>query len=253
MSVTSRFKYKAHTKRDAAVVPSSALELLRVNKQMHGEAHKLFYQNDLVFSSPVEILDFTCSLGDERLDSLRSLTLFCGELPAAGGTHETGLGGTVLLVRRLKGLQKLHLMLRYRNLYVANALNASGFVDKVDFSKFKDAKMLFTLRGVADVKVHDVDLAKLGEAVDKSLSERHHNARACISRQKSALRHFNHGLRLAQTGVVVQELYTEKGWRNKKTWPALQGSDCGYDKGCSCGVSEVEPDDEVVEIVDDSD
>ena len=133
------------------------------------------------------------------------------------------------------------------------------FIDPVDVSRLRDAKTLFTLRGVADIKVRDLDLVDAEEESDRDLATttpglqaKHSHIAKCIARQKAALRHFNYGLQLAQTGVVVRELYSVEGWRFKKTWPILQGSDCGLCKGCSCGVSKVELA-EVIEILDDSD
>lgn len=112
------------------------------------------------------------------------------------------------------------------------------------------------LRGVADIKVLDLDLVDAKEDSDRvtanktpELHPRYFQEAKCIARQMAALRHFNYGLQLAQMGVVVHELYAEKDWRDKKSWPALQGSDCGLHKGCSCGVSKVEPA-KVIEIID---
>jgi hypothetical protein len=251
------------TGRHALSVPPSALEILRANKQVHDEAYKLFYQNDLVFSDPTDMQDFMCSLSDERLECLGSLTLFCKvsveTAPKRVLVTETGLGGTLLLIRRLKSLRKLHLLLQFRRISIWDTETWDKFIDHVDVSRLKDAKTLFTLRGVADVKVRDLDLVDAQEKDDPTKATRlpgfhprpSHVAK-CIARQNAALRHFNHGLQLAQTGVVVRELYTDDNWRDKKTWPALQGSDCGLYKGCSCGVSKVEPV-EVIEIIDDSD
>jgi len=260
LSVTSRFKFKKQTQRDAVHVPFSALEIMQVNKQIHDEAHKLFYQNDLVFSSTVEIQDFVCSLGDGRLDSLRSLTVFCDEdsvvVSKDSAVIETGLGVMLLLMRRWKGLQKLHVLLRFRQVPITRQDFASSFMDRVDVSRLKDAKTLFTLRGLADIMVQDLDLVEIKEHCDTMLS--HHSspqykdARKFIYRRMAALRHFNHGLQLAQTGVVVRELYTDVDWREKETWPVLQGSACGLRKGCSCRVDKASPE-EVIEISDDSD
>jgi len=263
LSVTARLKYMRHNERDALPVPLSALEILRVNKQVHDEAHKLFYQNDLVFSNPTIMQEFMCSLGDQRLDCLRSLTLFCEDstdsVSKDNRVTATGLGGTLLLIRRLKGLRKLHLLLRFRTILRSQDFMTEKFMDPVDVSRLKDARTLFTLRGLTDVKVRDLDLVDAEERNARvlaiqapSLHPKHLHFEKCIARQTAALRHFNHGLQLAQTGCIVQELYTIKGWRDKETWPALQGSDCGLEKGCSCGVSEVEPA-KAIEIIDDSD
>ena len=263
LSVTTRLKYKHQSGRDELPMPWSALEILRVNKQVHDEAHKLFYQNDLVFSEPTDMQDFMCSLGDARLDCLGSLTLFCevstGTALKRDEVTQTGLGGTLLLIRRLKGLRKLHLLLCFRTISLISEVGTKKFIDAVDASRLKDAKTLFTLRGLADLKVRDLDLITAEEDCDRymatgtpSFYPRYAESAKCIARQKAALRHFNYGLQLAQSGVVVRELYTEEDWRDKKTWPVVQGSDCGLEKGCSCGVSEAEPA-EVLEIIDDSD
>lgn len=262
LSVTTRLKYKSQSGRDALPVPWSALEILQVNKQIHDEAHKLFYHNDLVFSDPTDMQDFMCSLSDARLDCLSSLTLFCeisaGIAPKRDEVTETGLGGTLLLIRRLNNIRKLHLLLCFRLIRFKEQISTTNFIDPVDVSRLKDVKTLFTLRGVADLKVLDLDLITAEEESNQIMAKRtpglHHkyfqNAK-CIARQMAALRHFNYGLQLAQTGVVVRELYTVEDWREQETWPVLQGSDCGIRKGCSCGVSRVEPA-EVIEIIDDS-
>jgi hypothetical protein len=76
ISVTLQLQGRHQKARDALPVPHSALSLLCVNRQIHDEAQKLFYQNDLVFDTPAQLQTFMLSLLDERLDSLRSLTFF---------------------------------------------------------------------------------------------------------------------------------------------------------------------------------
>ena len=263
LSVTYRFRFKRQAQRHAVHAPSSALEVLRVNKQVHDEAHKIFYQNDLVFSSPLEAQDFMCSLSDGRLDSLRSLALFYDQSVINFGRWEVdvdeGLGTTLPLIRRLKGIQKLHLLLRFRTIEDFMRCYEDTFADTVDVSRLKDAKILFTLRGVADVEIRDLDLLevdnKFNDVLPTNPVRDHWNVgyKRRIARQKAALRHFNHGLQLGKTGVVVRELYTDADWREKETWPVLLGSVCGLRKGCSCGVEKVSPPEEVIEISDDSD
>jgi len=203
-----------------------------------------------------------CSLSDGRLDSLRSLTLFYDKSAArvgrSGEVADNGLGATLLLLRRLKGVQKLQLLLRFRTINIWS-YGGKGHADSVDVSQLKLAKTLFTLRGVADIMIRDLDLLEYEAKCNHFLATqpvRFHPGyiadKARVTRHKASLRHFNHGLQLAQTGVVIRELYTEKAWRDKETWPVLQGSDCGFDKGCSCGESGVKKD-VVVETSDGSD
>jgi hypothetical protein len=241
-----------HSQRDALPVPHSALDILRVNKQVHGEANKIFYQNDFVFSEPMEVQGFLSSLDDERLDCLRSLTLFYDKsLVKVGMDGELtgpGLGVTLILLCRLKCLRKLHLLLRFRYINASSSYHGLGkmFVDPVDITRMKDVRALMMLQGVTDFMIHDLGLVKAEKHALETTAKPHHpqfkidHIRECIARQVAALRHFNHGLQLAQTGLVVHELYTEKNWREKDSWPTLQGSDCGLHKGCSCGVEHVE-------------
>jgi hypothetical protein len=111
------------------------------------------------------------------------------------------------------------------------------------------------LRGLTDLMIIDLDLLDIEEDCRHSMASsdvcrvdpHYFLAQKLIARQTAALRHFNHGLRLAQAGVVVHELYTNKDWREKDSWPTLQGSDCGFHKGCSCGVKDVEAETDGVE------
>ena len=50
------------------------------------------------------------------------------------------------------------------------------------------------------------------------------------------LKHFNHGLALAQKGIVVEEL-CEEFWWVQGEWPSLGESVCGKAVGCVCGSS----------------
>jgi hypothetical protein len=249
VSYTSRVKNVRFSQRDAIPIPRSALDILRVSKQVHAEAHELFYQNDLVFSTPPELSGFLASLSDERLCCLRNLTLFYDDDSLVSVTDgefvvDGDMGLILPFLRYLKGLRKFHLLLRFRNIDVYEDRLPSDFIDPVDVSRLKDAKALLALRGVTDLTVRDLDLDLAELICQDEMPDNHKNwtephyikTHDVISRQTAALRHFNHGLRLAQTGVVVRELYTEKDWREEVSWPALQGSDCGLYNGCSCGV-----------------
>lgn len=115
-------------------MPPTALDLLRANKQVHDEAHKILYQNDLVFSSPMEMQDSMCSLGVERLDSLRSLTLFCKHSSESANdnewVNELGLSDTLLVMCHLKGLQKLHLLLHFIIISILDVITTKTFKSK---------------------------------------------------------------------------------------------------------------------------
>jgi hypothetical protein len=166
---------------------------------------------------------------------------------------------TLLPVRRLRGLQKLQLLIRARKISLKN--HGVIFLDPLDPSCLQGMRMLFTIRNVPDVRIRDLDLEdsdmdcrkdfiatwrrrpdKTKQRVTNAAAAAAWAERMCVcnrlaKRQKAALRHLNRGLQLAQNGSVVHELYTKADWRNEDAWPALEGSDCGLDKGCSCKVS----------------
>jgi hypothetical protein len=217
----------------------------------------MFYQNDFVFSTPARLQTFMLSLSDQRLDSLRSLTFIYEDrlLSCSRGVEltknqrlegELRIDTTFLLVRRLKGLQKLHVLLRARYMDSTGywQANRAKFIDDLDPSRLQGMKTLFTVRGVVDVRVRDLDLEdnerdrKAKADKQQVLSVRKEwRRRRCdelVGQQKAALRHLNRGLQLAQTGRVVHDLYTKTNWRDDNTWPVLEGSDCGLNKGCSC-------------------
>lgn len=212
-------KWTGYAKRARISVPLSALELLCVNRQIHDEAFKLFYRNnDLVFSEPGRLQDFMISISIERLEHLRSVTLFCEQEQPAEGASVTD--AVLCSLRCLRGLQKLHLLLpagEYQSRYWRFLKSLPG------------VKMLFSFRRLLDIRYRDLyheDMVESGTAESKLLKE--------AGRRVAALRHLSHGLQLAQKAVVVSKLYTEK-WEQKEDWPALEGSDCGKSNGCSCG------------------
>lgn len=253
ISVTSQYKYKSAAERAALVAPRSVLDLLLVNHQIHDEACGIFYQNDLVFPTPARLLAFVVSLGNKRLESLTSLTLFnkCGYLIDQGERREGGsyrhhpyisyrtfderaLEGmdkmevTKLLINRLPNLQKLHFIHRNRTMRGIGPEHAASTNNKQCDLQFADTRFMFEMRNISDIEVRDLDLEINGYyGGGRNL--------AAVNRNKASLKHLNHGLRLAQKGIVVRELYADRNWRKDETWPVLQDSDCGVSRGCTCG------------------
>lgn len=89
--------------------------------------------------------------------------------------------------------------------------------------------MLLSFRCLLDIRYRDLfleDVVEKGTAESKLLKK--------ARRRVAASRHLNHGLQLAQKGVVVSKLHTEE-WEQGEDWPALEGSDCGKSNGCLCG------------------
>lgn len=233
-SLSALVKYTPHSKRAALQVPSSALDILLVNRQVHREAVKIFYhENDFVFSYPVHLQAFIISLEQDRLASLQNITLFYEERQdEKGGIF--ALEVTFSLLRRLQ-LRKFHLILPRA---MMRFVGQKPQHQQSNFAMLQGAKTLFSLRGIEDIRILDPRLHE--EPSERRLgwgriTMTEH--RRMVKRHEHLLRHFNYGLQLAQKGVVVHELYTEKDWLDAKTWPALEGSTCSSATGCKCGDS----------------
>lgn len=276
ISVTSQFKYKSEAARATFPVPRSALDLLLVNRQVNDEAHGFFYRNDLVFPTPARLQCFMLSLGKRRLDCLRSLTLFSehgrlvDKITKGGEVHQRypakinfvyenqgplegidKMGVAMLLVRLLPNLQKLHLM--HRSVTMDGVTRThSRFSTYGRDLQFNDIRFMFEMRNIPDIKIRDLDLElveeehelvheamlRSGRTITASYLEEYEHELQSFRRNNAALKHLNHGLQLAQKGVVVHELFAGGNWRERMDWPKLEGSDCGLIKGCSCGPSD---------------
>lgn len=233
-SVASLYKYKPQAERDSIPIPHSALDILRVNRQVHDEAHKIFYsQNDLVFSRPVHLQDFMLSLGDGRLDTIRKVTLFYDNNNDRFHESRAITEATLLTLRLLRGLQELHLL-------VGEKTTRDGFLTW--FSRgafgneypgsFPGVRLLFAFRNLTSITMRYLP------AEDFASRPGSESQRA--EQQVAIFKHFSRGLQMAQQGSVVRELYIDRDWHKKGMWPALEGSDCGSEKGCDCGQNEGE-------------
>ena len=171
------------------------------------------------------------------------------------------------LIPRFKNLHKLHLCLRHRSFDMISLLHPmGGGGEPTDPMTLPGVETLFTLRNIPDIKVRDLELEDCdrhckrdvqgawAEAIGPACSplERRHEdyIRSRIDKFRAALKHFNHGLQLAQNGTNVESyLYQHKGCHGG-CCPALPDTPCGPNGICSCGDSEVEKE---AEEKDDSD
>lgn len=222
-----------YSRRSKVTAPHSVLDLLGVNRQIHDEAEGIFYrQNDLVFRSPARLQTFISTLGNRRLDALRSLTFFYTESQAKTTTYRLDfMESTISTLRLLRGLRKLHLLIKQPSYHWKAVLT------DLDHAECHPARLdgisgLFKFRNLEDLQVlgpHTVNRKRYNEM----------SVVAGVKRLDGIFRHFNQGLRLAQKGQIFSELYTNKDWADKESWPALgtETSTCGRMKGCSCGQS----------------
>lgn len=139
---------------------------------------------------------------------------------------------TVLLLRHLPNLQKLHFLFRNKTMsYFGSKQTIPRTIDFYGDLKISHTRFMFEMRNISDIKIRDIDLEIIGEHCDSSM-------KAYVNKKKAAVKHLNYGLRLAQKGVVVRGLFDGPDWRKEEAWPVLEGSDCGFSKGCSCGPDE---------------
>jgi hypothetical protein len=225
-SVACQLPYRVVINNDDDPFPHSALSILQTNRQIHNEAVGLFYRkNDLVFSYPAHLQDFIQSLERDRLESLSSVTLFHKNHKEGGIST---MATTLKLIRRLRGLKKFHLLVE-RHLVAISAWPSMHIRERC-VTRIQGIGILFTLRGITDIKVRDLDLE---DRMHKAGRHKNQDVDDTVKDLVQVLKHFNHGLAHAQKGIVVKEL-CEEFWWVKGEWPALGESACGKSVGCVC-------------------
>lgn len=226
-SVAYQFPYLRNIDKDDFPVPDSALSILQTSRQIHNEAAGIFYrQNDLVFSYPAHLQDFVQSLESDRLLCVSNLTLFHKNHNEGGLST---MATTLKLVRRMRGLKKFHLLIDHH--LVANPWWSSTQIRERCVTRIHGIAILFTLRGINDIKVRDLDLEDRMHKVGQHANQQDNDT---LKDLVQILKHFNYGLALAQKGIVVKEL-CEEFWWARGTWPALGDSKCNTSVGCTCG------------------
>jgi hypothetical protein len=221
--------YLRDVDKDDLPVPHSVLSILQTNRQIHNEAVGMFYrQNDLVFSYPSHMQDFVQSLERDRLEALTSLTLF-HKNHSEGGMST--MATTLKILRRLRGLKKFHLLIEQH--MIANPPWHSTQLAKRCVTRIQGIAVLFTLRGITNIKLRDLDLEdRINQVGKHTASSQVDNV--TIKDAAQILKHLNHGLVLAQGGTVVEELCDDH-WYFRDKWPVLGESACGRSVGCMCG------------------
>lgn len=144
------------------------------------------------------------------------------------------MDATLGLLRRLRGLKKFHLLVE-RHMAKTLYWHVSQW-RKSSPSTIHGVAKLFSMRGLSDIKVRDLvmeDRVRGAGVYATSASP----DKAGLESQAQVLEHFNHGLALAQHGVVVHELYKDHTWMYDTYWPKLGDAVCGTSIGCSCGGS----------------
>jgi hypothetical protein len=176
---------------------------------------------------------FLFNLGNERLDCLRKVTFFYDDERYNKKDGLTSVDVILSMLRLLRSLQKVHIVFRRPVEEGTGYFSIQGieYLPGTNPSLMPGAKTLFSFRKLAHLKVYSpVPLRHYPKANSE--------VKTLLWHLDAAYRHFNQGLRLAQTGQGFSELYTNEDWFSEETWPALgtEARVCGSETGCSCDV-----------------
>lgn len=213
------------------VAPKSVLNILGVNRQIHQEASAHFYsRNHLAFAAPVSLQTFLFNLGHARLDCLRNVTFFYQQKHDVYHRRDdlTPMDMLLSMLRSVRGLRKLHIVLQgpYEVRLSPGRIHR---LPGINPPLIPGAKALFSFRNLTELKVHSPYPAK--DYRDDGIEV----VRA-LKQVEAAFKHFNHGLRLTQSGQRFPELYANENWDREEEWPAVgtRLCECGPEQGCVC-------------------
>lgn len=213
------------------IAPKSVLNILGVNRQINREAYAHFYsRNHLAFATPVALQTFLFNLGHARLDCLRNVTFFYQQKRDVYHHRDglTPMDMILSMLRSVRGLQKLHIVLQgpYE---VHLSPGRIHHLPCINLPLIPGVEALFSFRNLAELKVHSPyrarDYREDGVEVVRA-----------IKQVEAAFKHFNHALRLTQSGRRFTELYANENWDRMEEWPAVgtRLCQCGPEQGCVC-------------------
>ncbi|KAK3707594.1 hypothetical protein LTR37_012089 [Vermiconidia calcicola] len=202
----------------------SVLRLLEVSRQIHDEAHGIFYSgNAFEFQYPTHLHAFVLSLGPQRQNCIRDITLHYYN----SKLHGIELADlTFPVLQQIKNIRRLHILLD--ETFGMHRKKTSQFYSQI-YSRANPGalpgiKSLFALRGISDIRVRDTNVEKTVEKLkaDKQWpnfpARTHDNSCVQISRM---LEHFNAALAGAQLGKVNRRLLEDDKWHMKDEFPKL--------------------------------
>ena len=198
-----------------------------VNKQINDEAFGIFYHdNAFEFYYPTQLHAFLLSLGSQRQSCIQDITLYYHNVKS-GGVNLADL--TFPMLKQLPSLRKLHVLLRHE---LENEIRlkrwwmgGGGYrIAKANPGLLPGIRALFSLRGITDIKLRDLDLEKRLGVAKKDMQypnfgkETNHG---CVVKLTQALEHFNVVLLDVQTGKVNKKLLEDNQWQTWDIFPTL--------------------------------
>lgn len=212
-------------RKDPVAIPESALNILAVNRQVKDEALGIFYHsNAFEFYYPTQLHAFLLTLGPQRQNFLRDITLHY---------YNTKSGGIDLASLSFPLLAQLHGLRRFHLLFTDDLVKRiSGRwwwgrpyrLEKANPNLLPGIKSLFALRGITDINVREMSLETHMETMkaDKAYPDfPEHSRDACFLKLASILEYFNAALRDAQYGKVNRKILDDDEWHMKDPFPAM--------------------------------
>lgn len=206
-------------------MPDSALSILAVNRQIHDEACGIFYHfHPFVFHYSIHMHGFLQSLGPQRQTFIRDITVHYADL-RSGGMSMTDF--TFQLLKRCTGLRKLEIIM-HGELFgkiIKQFYQAKASMRSANPAMLPGMKVLFELRGIADIKVRDERLESRIEDLRKEAVYPKYAAgtrEACAIKLEKALQHFNTALADAQKGRVNHLILEDNQWQTWDDFPELK-------------------------------
>lgn len=211
-------------RRVVTAAPESALGLLAVNKQINSESLGIFYhRNSFEFTYPIQLHAFLLNIGSLRLAYLRDITVYY-QNSKSGGINLAEL--TFPMLKQLSGLRRLQVIM---NLDLFRGIrrpqwwtNHSGWElsDRANPIALPGLKVLFTLRGITDIKVRDL---RLEQDVEEAKKDKEYptfsvkSRSACVVKLAEVLERFNVALANAQQGCLDKKILEDPEWHLKES------------------------------------
>ena len=196
--------------------------ILAVNKQIFDEAAGIFYHNNsFEFDYPSRFHAFTLSLGTQRLSLLRDITLHY-QNNKMGDINSIDL--TMPLLRQLHSLRRFHIVFHgdLMNRIKRRLFNRPYDIERANPAELPGMKFLFTLRGITDIKIRDMDLEISLELMkkDKDYPDYVQGTRSYnLVKLHHIVEYFNGALADAQNGKVNKTLLEDDKWHLQDPFP----------------------------------
>ncbi|KAK5739214.1 hypothetical protein LTR17_005515 [Elasticomyces elasticus] len=205
-------------------VPDSVLSLLAVNRQIHDEALGIFYnRNPLSFEDTLHLHAFMVCLGNQRLESVRDITVHYADLSSGGRSLSELVFGQL---KRMKNLRRLQIIMQGDLAKkVITRRWGSTSMRSANPASISGMKELFSLRGVTDIQIKDEVLEDRFQTVKALAAYPDFPADsrdACFVTVHKALQHFNLALAEAQKGNIQDEILEDDEWHLAKEFPSLE-------------------------------